>query len=96
MANLDEKQIAMMLRELPSPPGHWVERAKAIPRVERQLDQVLPLLESEAQGRKVQTAELEKAIEAAGLEPEADLIEALVDRIGRETGIHGRKSGEEN
>ena len=86
MATKDERQIAKLLRELPSPPGHWVERAKTIPSVERQLDQVLPLLESEAKGRKVQTAELERAIEAAGLEPEADLIEALVDRIGREAG----------
>ncbi|HMW44912.1 MAG TPA: hypothetical protein PKA56_04990 [Solirubrobacterales bacterium] len=85
MEELNEQQIAALLRELPAPPQHLVERAKMIPRVNRQMEQVLPKFETLEKGRRVETAELEKAIEAAGLEHDKVLIDALKERLEQET-----------
>lgn len=84
MSAYSEQQIAGFLRELPAPPEHWVEAARHIPRVKRQLEEVLPHLEAQASGRAVETAELERAIEAAGLEPAPELVDALRRRLETE------------
>ncbi len=72
-----EHQIASLLGELPAPPDHWIEAARHIPRVKRQLEEVLPHLGDQASGRAVETAEMERAIDAAGLEPAPELVNAL-------------------
>jgi hypothetical protein len=77
MSELTEKELAGLLRVLTPAPAHWVEAAKQIPRIKKQLVEVLPFLESTAPGRAAETADLEKAIEAAGLTPEPQLIAEL-------------------
>jgi len=72
-----ERELAGLLRSLPPAPAHWVEAAQQIPRIKKQIIEVLPFLESAAPGRAVETAQLEKAIEAAGLTPEPQLVAEL-------------------
>lgn len=77
MSKYTDRELAGLLRSLPPPPAHWVEAAQQIPQIKRQITEVLPFLESTAPGRAVETAELEKAIEAAGLVPEPQLVTEL-------------------
>lgn len=77
MTEYTDKELAGLLRALPPAPAHWVAAAKQIPRIKEQIVEVLPFLEEVAPGRAVETAELEKAIEAAGLTPEPLLIAEL-------------------
>lgn len=72
-----DEELAELLRSLPEPPAHWIEAAEQIPRIKRQIAEVLPHLEAMAADRAVETAELEAAIEAAGLEPEPRLVAGL-------------------
>jgi len=77
MSEYSERELAGLLRTLPPPPAHWVEAAEQIPQIKRQINDVLPFLESTAPGRAVETAELENAIEAAGLVAEPQLVAEL-------------------
>lgn len=77
MTEYSERQIAGLLRVLAPAPAHWVEAAQQIPRIKKQINEVLPFLGEIATGRAVETAELEMAIEAAGLTPEPQLVAEL-------------------
>ena len=81
MAEFSEKRLAELLRALPPPPEHWLEAARQAPRIARELDQVLRQIDSQEIDRAWQTAELERAIEAAGLTAEPELVDALRRRI---------------
>lgn len=81
MAAPDDIALARLLRALPPAPHHWVEAAKAVPRVQRQLDEVLPRLEGSAAARAGETAELERALREAGAEPDALLLAAARRRL---------------
>jgi hypothetical protein len=79
-----DKELAELLRLLKPAPGHLVEAAKQIPRVKRQIEEVLPHIGGLSDNRELETAELKKAIEAAGLSPEPELVAELQRRLSRE------------
>lgn len=82
MASYSDKELADLLRALPPAPPHVVEAAAQIPRIKEQVERVLPHLGDLAGDRQAETAALEAAIEAAGLEPEPQLLEALRRQLG--------------
>lgn len=81
MTEYTDEELAALLRALKPAPAHWVEAAQQIPRMKKQVAEVLPYLEEIAPGRAAETAELEKAIEAAGLSPEPQLLAELQRHI---------------
>jgi len=77
MPPYDEQELADLLRALKPPPEDWAEAARQVPRIQRQLDQVLPTLEAESAARSTETEALERAISEAGIEPAPQLVAAL-------------------
>ena len=64
-----EEQIAELVRELPAPPAGWIEAAKELPAVRRELDGVLERLERDERFRELAVADLEATLRAEGVEP---------------------------
>lgn len=81
MSEYTDQELAGLLRVLKPAPTSWVEAAQQIPRMKKQVAEVLPYLEEIAPDRASETAELEKAISAAGLTPEPQLLAELQRHI---------------
>ena len=81
MAAPDEIALARLLRALPPPPDHGVQAAKAVPRVQRLWEEVLPRLEASAAARAGESADLERALREAGAEPDPVLVAAARRRL---------------
>lgn len=64
-----EEQIAELLRALPAPPGGWIEAAKELPAVRRELDTILERIERDERFRELVVADLEATLRAEGVEP---------------------------
>jgi hypothetical protein len=64
-----EETIAELVRELPAPPVGWIEAAKALPTVRRELDTILERLERDERFRELVVADLEATLRAEGVEP---------------------------
>jgi hypothetical protein len=73
----DEEHIAELLRELPPAPASWTAAAKELPRARRALAAIERDVLQGAPARALETAELERALEAAGFPPTAELVDAL-------------------
>ncbi len=73
----EETELVDLLRLLPLAPAAWVDAAKALPRARRELGRLLPMIEHDAELRDAMTQDLESALKAVGVEPEAPLVEAL-------------------
>jgi hypothetical protein len=84
MPAYDETDIATLLRLLRPAPESWVEAAKELPRTKREIEEVLPLIESEAELRGATTRELEEALRRAGLEPRPGHMAAMRRRFAAE------------
>ena len=82
MSDQPESDFTDRLRALPPAPDDWVEAAREIPRMRRQINDILPHLGELAAGRAAETAELESAIEAAGFTPEPALVAELRRHLG--------------
>ena len=64
-----EEQIAELLRALPAPPAGWIEAAKELPAVRRELDTILERIERDERFRELVVADLEATLRAEGVEP---------------------------
>ena len=80
----DELELAGLIGALPPAPISWVNAARELPRTHRELDEVLPLIEQDAELRKQASLDLERALEQAGVEARPELIEALRRRLAAE------------
>lgn len=80
----DEVQLGELLGLLRPAPPAWVEAAKELPRIERGLNQILALAESDAEFRRALIADLEGALEGAGFSTEPDLVQRVKDTLARE------------
>ena len=76
-----EERIAELLRALPAPPTGWVEAAKELPAVRRDLDTVLERLERDERLRERAVADLEAMLRAEGVEPTPVVIAHLRRRL---------------
>lgn len=79
----DEQDIAELIGALPPAPAAWVGAARELPRTRRELSELLPRIEADAELRAEATRDLEGAIERAGFEPRAPLVEELRRRLDR-------------
>lgn len=79
----DEERIAGLLRELPPAPASWVAAARQLPRARQALEAIDRDVLAGAEARAHETAELERALAAAGFEPTAALVDAVRHRIRR-------------
>ena len=76
-----EEQIAELLRALPAPPAGWIEAAKELPTVRRELDMVLERIERDERFRELVVADLEATLRAEGVEPTPVVVAHLRRRI---------------
>jgi hypothetical protein len=88
MPTYHETQITDRIRRLPPAPAAWLDAAKALPRVRRGLDRLLPLIECDAELREAMARDLESALREVGVEPEPQLVEALSKRMASD-GFNG-------
>jgi hypothetical protein len=77
----DEERLAELLRALPPVPEGWVRAAQELPRVRRELDDIVERAVADAEFRKALIADLEAALRAEGYEPEAIPLDELRKRI---------------
>jgi hypothetical protein len=76
-----EERIAELLRALPAPPTGWVEAAKELPAVRRDLDSLLERLERDERLRERAVADLEAMLRAEGVEPTPLVVAHLRRRL---------------
>jgi hypothetical protein len=77
----DEERLAALLRALPPTPEGWVRAAQELPRVRRELDDIVARAEADAQFRKALTADLEAVLRVEGYEPEVIPLDELRTRL---------------
>jgi hypothetical protein len=77
----DEERLAKLLRTLPPAPQGWVRAAQELPRVRRELDDIVERAVADAEFRKALIADLEAALRSEGYEPDAIPLDELRKRI---------------
>jgi hypothetical protein len=80
----DEERLAKLLRTLPPAPQGWVRAAQELPRVRRELDDIVERAVADAEFRKTLIADLEAALRSEGYEPDAIPLDELRKRISDE------------
>ena len=77
----DEERIAALLRLLPPAPEAWVTAAQELPVARAGLDDLVARARADAEFRQRAIADLEAALESAGVEPRPALVRSLRDRL---------------
>jgi hypothetical protein len=77
----DEARLAELLRMLPPAPEGWVIAAQELPRVRRELDDIVERAVADAEFRQALIADLEAALRSEGYEPEAMPLDELRRRL---------------
>ena len=81
MRDYDEEILADSLRALPAPPHAWVQAAQEIPLARRGLDDIVDRARADQAFRDALIADLERALDGAGYEPDPALAEAVRARL---------------
>jgi len=81
MRRYDEETLAELLRRLPPAPEAWVKAAQELPLVRGRLDELVARAEADARYREQLVADLERALEAEGVEPNPVVLEQLRERL---------------
>jgi hypothetical protein len=84
MTEMNEEQLAELLRALPPAPESWVRAAQELPAARRTLDTIVARAEADARFREALLADLEATLAAEGYEPRPAVVDALRQRL--ETG----------
>lgn len=79
----DEERLGELLGALPPAPAGWTEAAQDLPAARRGLDRLVERAVADDAFRKEVVADLERALESAGLEPRPRLVEELRERLRR-------------
>jgi hypothetical protein len=77
----DESRLAKLLRALPPAPEGWVRAAQELPRVRRELDEIVARAEADARFRKQLIEDLEDALRGEGYEPDLMPLDELRRRL---------------
>jgi hypothetical protein len=75
--NDDLGRLAELLAELAPAPAAWVDAAAEMPRLKRDLEQIVGLAETDLAFRAAVVADLESALRGAGMEPTPALVAAV-------------------
>jgi hypothetical protein len=81
MNSYDEEKLAELLRMLRPAPEAWVKEAQELPPVRGRIDELVARAEADALYRKRAVADLERALEAEGVEPNPVVLEELRERL---------------
>jgi hypothetical protein len=77
----DEQRLGELIRALPPAPEGWVKAAQELPRVRRELDDIVERAVADAEFRKALIADLEQALRAEGYEPDQVPLDELRKRL---------------
>jgi hypothetical protein len=77
----DEERLAELLRMLPPAPEAWVKAAQELPPIRGRLDELVARAEADARYREQLVADLERALEAEGVEPNPVVLEEIRERL---------------
>lgn len=80
----DEARLAELLRALPPAPEGWVRAAQELPRVRRELDDIVARAEADARFRKALVEDLEAALRLEGYEPKVMPLDELRRRLDQD------------
>ena len=83
MSGYDEERLAELLALLPPAPTAWVQAAQELPLARQQLDDLVARAEADAAFRAQVLADLETALDAAGVEARPAVVESLRRRLTR-------------
>jgi hypothetical protein len=83
MTTYDEERLAELLALLPPAPRAWVQAAQELPLARQQVDGLVARAEADAAFRAQVLADLEAALDAAGVEPRPVVVESLRRRLAR-------------
>lgn len=81
MTNDDMTNLGRLIAMLPPVPPGLVEAAQQLPKVRRELDDLLRLAEVDAEFRAKLVADLESTLTEAGIEPTRRLVEEVRTRM---------------
>ncbi len=81
MTAYDEQRLAELLRLLTPAPEGWVEAAQELPSARRSLDTIVERAVADAEYRRSVIADLERALQAAGIEPAPAVVALLRERL---------------
>jgi hypothetical protein len=79
--NYDESRLGELLRRLPPAPEGWVKAAQELPRVRRELDDIVSRAVADAEFRQALIADLEASLRAEGYEPDVIPLDELRRRL---------------
>ncbi|MDX6505848.1 MAG: hypothetical protein QOG06_492 [Gaiellaceae bacterium] len=77
MTAYDEQRLGRLIGLLPPAPEGWVRAAQELPNARRGLDQLVARAEADAAYRATVLADLERALEAEGVEPEPRVVDKV-------------------
>lgn len=77
----NEERLAVLLRSIPAPPEAWVSAAQELPSARRSLDTIVERAVADAEYRRGVIADLERALQAEGIEPDAAHVALLRERL---------------
>jgi hypothetical protein len=77
----DEQRLSELLRSLPPAPEAWVTAAQELPSARRSLDTIVERAVADAEYRRGVIADLERALAAEGIEPNAAHVALLRERL---------------
>jgi hypothetical protein len=81
MTAYDEQRLAELLRLLTPAPEGWVEAAQELPSARRSLDTIVERAVADAEYRRSVIADLERALQAEGIEPAPAVVALLRERL---------------
>lgn len=73
----DEERLGELLSLLPPAPAGWVQAAQELPAARLGLDEIVERARADAEFRVLLIADLEAALAEVGLEPTAELVDAV-------------------
>jgi hypothetical protein len=82
ISGYDEERLGALLRVLRPAPQGWIEAAQELPAARRALDDLVARAESDLEFRAAVLADLEVALEQAGVEPDRRIVSWLEQRLG--------------
>ena len=77
MSGYDHEQLSKLIGMLPPAPEAWVRAAQELPGARRGLDELVARAEANAAFRDEVLADLERALEAEGVEPRPRVVDEL-------------------
>jgi hypothetical protein len=77
MSSYDHEQLSKLIGMLPPAPEAWVRAAHELPAARRGLDDLVARAEADAAFRAELMADLERALQAEGVEPQPRVVEEL-------------------